>query len=99
MTSSAPRRSSASRARPSLVPGFSQRQLWTVLGALILAVLLATLDTSIVTTALPTIAGQFNAFESLPWVGTAYIVTATIATPLLGKCPTSTAVGASSRSR
>jgi EmrB/QacA subfamily drug resistance transporter len=85
MTSGASSASSASMPRPSLVPGFSQRQLWTVLGALILAVLLATLDTSIVTTALPTIAGQFNAFESLPWVGTAYIVSATIATPLLGK--------------
>jgi EmrB/QacA subfamily drug resistance transporter len=57
----------------------------TVLGALIMAVMLASLDTSIIATALPTIAGQFNAFESFAWVGTAYIVTSTIATPLLGK--------------
>ncbi len=69
----------------STVPGFTQRRLLTVLGALVIAVLLATLDTNIVTTALPTIAGQFNAFESFAWVGTAYIVTATIAAPLLGK--------------
>ncbi|MBI5088795.1 MAG: MFS transporter [Actinobacteria bacterium] len=56
-----------------------------VLGALIMAVMLASLDTTIVATALPTIAGEFNAFESFAWVGTAYIVTSTIATPLLGK--------------
>lgn len=56
-----------------------------MLGALIMAVMLASLDTSIIATALPTIAGEFNAFESFAWVGTAYIVTSTIATPLLGK--------------
>jgi EmrB/QacA subfamily drug resistance transporter len=72
-------------SRASTVPGFSQRQLVLVLGALFLAVMLASLDTTIVATALPTIAGQFNAFESFAWVGTAYIVTSTIATPLLGK--------------
>jgi EmrB/QacA subfamily drug resistance transporter len=75
----------APTSRSSTVPGFSQRQLVVVLGALILAVMLASLDTSIVATALPTIAGQFNAFESFAWVGTAYIVTSTIGTPLLGK--------------
>jgi EmrB/QacA subfamily drug resistance transporter len=73
------------QARASSVPGFTQRRLVTVLGALVLAVLLASLDTSIVVTALPTIAGQFNAFESYAWVGASYIVTSTIATPLLGK--------------
>ena len=56
-----------------------------MLSALILAVFLASLDTTIISTALPTIAGEFNAFESFAWVGTAYIVTSTIATPLLGK--------------
>ena len=81
----AARDTAASGARPSSVPGFTQRQLVTVLGSLIVAVFLSTLDTTIVSTALPTIAGQFNAFESFAWVGTAYIVTATIAAPLLGK--------------
>lgn len=67
------------------VPGFTRRQLWLVLGALVMAVLLASLETSIIATALPTIAGEFNAFESYAWVGTAYIVTSAIGTPLLGK--------------
>jgi EmrB/QacA subfamily drug resistance transporter len=69
----------------STVQGFSRRQLVTVLLSLIVAVFLSTLDTTIVSTALPTIAGQFNAFESFAWVGTSYIVTSTIAAPLMGK--------------
>ena len=43
------------------------------------------IETSIIATALPTIIGQFNSFESYAWVGTAYIVASAIATPLLGK--------------
>jgi len=50
-----------------------------------LAVLLASLETSIIATALPTITGEFDAFESYAWVGTAYIVTSAIGTPLIGK--------------
>ena len=72
-------------ATESLVPGFTSKRLWVVLGALALAVMLANLETSIIATALPTITGQFNAFESFAWVGTAYIVTSAISTPLLGK--------------
>ncbi|MET0460956.1 MAG: MDR family MFS transporter [Ilumatobacteraceae bacterium] len=67
------------------VPGFTRRHLTVVLGALMLAVLLASLETSIIATALPTITGEFDAFESYAWVGTAYIVTAAIGTPLIGK--------------
>ena len=72
-------------ANESLVPGFTNKRLFVVLGALALAVMLANLETSIIATALPTITGQFNAFESFAWVGTAYIVTSAISTPLLGK--------------
>ena len=72
-------------ATDSLVPGFTNNRLYVVLGALALAVMLANLETSIIATALPTITGQFNAFESFAWVGTAYIVTSAISTPLLGK--------------
>ena len=67
------------------VPGFTHRRLMIVLGALMLAVFMSSIETSIIATALPTITGEFNAFESFAWVGTAYIVTSTIATPLLGK--------------
>ena len=56
-----------------------------VLGALATATMLANLETSIIATALPKIVGDFNSFESFAWVGTSYIVTSAIATPLLGK--------------
>ena len=69
----------------STVPGFTNRQLWLVLGSLMLAVLLASMEISIIATALPTIVGEFQAFESFAWVGTAYIVPAALGTPLLGK--------------
>jgi EmrB/QacA subfamily drug resistance transporter len=64
---------------------FTQRQLWIILGSLMIGTVLAALDTSIVSTALPTIAGKLGGFSSYAWVGTAYILTSTIATPILGK--------------
>lgn len=69
----------------STVPGFTNARLFLVLGALATATMLASLETSIIATALPTITGEFNAFESFAWVGTAYIVTSAVATPILGK--------------
>jgi EmrB/QacA subfamily drug resistance transporter len=69
----------------STVPGFSTRQLWLALGSLMLAVFLASMEISITSTALPTIVGDFQAFENFAWIGTAYIVTAAIGTPLFGK--------------
>src|SRR6478609_3028362 len=72
-------------ATESLVPGMTKARLWMVLSALIVAVLLASMEISIIATALPTIAGEFNAFGSYAWVGTAYIAAAAIGTPVLGK--------------
>jgi EmrB/QacA subfamily drug resistance transporter len=66
-------------------PSLSQRQLWIILGSLMLGTALAALDTSIISTALPTIAGKLGGFSSYAWVGTSYILTSTIATPILGK--------------
>ena len=69
----------------STVPGMTNARLWMVLGSLMLSVLLASMEISIVSTALPTIAGEFNAFERFAWVGTAYIAASAISTPLLGR--------------
>ena len=63
----------------------TKQQLWVILGSLMLGTVLAALDGTIVNTALPTIAGKLNGFSSYAWVGTAYILTGTIATPILGK--------------
>ena len=71
--------------KESSIPGFTRIRLIAVLGALATATMLANLETSIIATALPKIVGEFKSFESFAWVGTAYIVTSAISTPLLGK--------------
>jgi EmrB/QacA subfamily drug resistance transporter len=53
--------------------------------ALMLVLLLASLDQTIVSTALPTIVGDLGGLSHLSWVVTAYLLTATIAGPLYGK--------------
>jgi EmrB/QacA subfamily drug resistance transporter len=59
--------------------------LWVILGALMLTMLLAALDQTIVSTALPRIASEFNALNQLSWVVTAYMLTSAVTTPLYGK--------------
>nr|WP_312892666.1 MDR family MFS transporter [Allostreptomyces psammosilenae] len=56
-----------------------------ILGSLMLAMLLAALDQTIVSTALPTIASELGGLEHLSWVVTAYLLASTVATPLWGK--------------
>jgi EmrB/QacA subfamily drug resistance transporter len=61
------------------------RGRWVILGALMLAMLLAALDQTIVSTALPTIVSDLGGFSHLSWVVTAYLLAATASTPLWGK--------------
>jgi EmrB/QacA subfamily drug resistance transporter len=61
------------------------RALWTVFAALMLGMFLAALDQTIVSTALPTIVGDLGGLDHLSWVVTAYLLAATISTPLYGK--------------
>jgi multidrug resistance protein len=56
-----------------------------IFGALILVLLIASLDQTIVSTALPTIAGDLGGASKLAWVVTAYMLASTITTPLSGK--------------
>jgi EmrB/QacA subfamily drug resistance transporter len=56
-----------------------------VFGALMLVLLLASLDQTIVATALPTIVGDLGGIQHLSWVVTAYLLTATVSMPLYGK--------------
>ncbi|MFF3915680.1 DHA2 family efflux MFS transporter permease subunit [Streptomyces sp. NPDC001852] len=55
------------------------------IGALLLGLLLAALDQTIVATALPTIVSDLGGLEHLSWVVTAYLLASTAATPLWGK--------------
>jgi EmrB/QacA subfamily drug resistance transporter len=56
-----------------------------VFGALFLVLLLAALDGTIVSTALPTIVGELGGLTHLSWVVTAYLLSSTVAGPLYGK--------------
>jgi EmrB/QacA subfamily drug resistance transporter len=56
-----------------------------IFGALLLVLFLASLDQTIVATALPTIVGELGGIEHLSWVVTAYLLTSTISGPLYGK--------------
>ncbi|WP_329345944.1 MDR family MFS transporter [Streptomyces microflavus] len=65
--------------------GQSHRTVLVVIGALLLGMLLAALDQTIVSTALPTIVSELGGLDHLSWVVTAYLLAATAATPLWGK--------------
>jgi EmrB/QacA subfamily drug resistance transporter len=56
-----------------------------IFGALILVILLASLDQTIVSTALPTIVGDLGGLQHLSWVVTAYLLASTVTGPLYGK--------------
>ncbi len=56
-----------------------------VVSGLMLVMLLASLDQTIVSTALPTIVGELGGLEHLSWVVTAYLLAVTAVTPLYGK--------------
>src|SRR4051794_17793146 len=56
-----------------------------VFSGLVLVLLLAALDQTIVATALPTIVGDLGGLEHISWVVTAYLLAVTVVTPLYGK--------------
>src|SRR5829696_2580440 len=75
---------SVNSASPSVVP-LNHRQVLVVFSGLVLAMLLAALDGTIVSTALPTIVGELGGLAHLSWVVTAYLLAQTVVTPLYGK--------------
>jgi EmrB/QacA subfamily drug resistance transporter len=68
-----------------MAPAQHRTSVVAVLGALFLALLLAALDQTIVSTALPTIVGELGGLTHLSWVVTAYLLTSTVAGPFYGK--------------
>ncbi|MDJ1130657.1 MDR family MFS transporter [Streptomyces iconiensis] len=63
----------------------TRRGIFLSIGALLLGMLLAALDQTIVATALPTIVSDLGGMDHLSWVVTAYLLAVTAATPLWGK--------------
>ncbi|MEH6381751.1 MAG: MDR family MFS transporter, partial [Dietzia cercidiphylli] len=64
---------------------FSHRQILVILAGLMSAMFLASLDQTIVSTAIRTIADDLQGLDAQAWVTTAYLMTSTISTPLYGK--------------
>ena len=78
---------SSSTSLPAEAPTYEAgtRHLYWALGALMLTMLLAALDQTIVSTALPTITSDLGGLNELSWVVTAYLLAATVSTPIWGK--------------
>ena len=55
-------------------PAEQRPRVRLIFGALVLVMLLASLDQTIVSTALPTIVGDFGGLAHLSWVVTAYLL-------------------------
>jgi MFS family permease len=64
---------------------YSRPQILAIMSGLMLGMLLAALDQTIVGPAMPTIGRELGDVEHLPWIVTAYLLAATAATPLYGK--------------
>ena len=71
-----------SMPRPGDTPATERR---LVFGALMLVLLMAALDQTIVSTALPTIVGDLGGMQHLSWVVTSYLLASTVVGPLYGK--------------
>ncbi|MDQ3578689.1 MAG: MFS transporter, partial [Actinomycetota bacterium] len=72
-------------AREATAGQFGHRQIMTVLSGLMLGMSLAALDQTIMASAMKTIADQLHGQTIQAWATTAYLITATISTPLYGK--------------
>lgn len=68
---------------PEAVP--QARNLYVVIGAVLIAMLLASLDNLILGTAMPSIVGELGGLDHLSWVVTAYTLATAVSTPVWGK--------------
>src|SRR6059058_5749890 len=67
------------------IPAYSHKQIVRVITGIMLCMLLASLDQTVIIPAVPAMAADLNAFGHLSWIVTAYLLTSTAATPILGK--------------
>ena len=63
----------------------SHKQILTILSGLMVGMFLASLDQTVVATAIRTIGDELNGLSVQAWVTTAFLITSTISTPLYGK--------------
>lgn len=76
---------SKATAAPGAGEALTQRQIVTVMVGLMLGMFLASLDQTIVSTSIYTIANDLDGLSLQAWATTAYLITSTVSTPLYGK--------------
>ncbi len=67
------------------LPTFTHKQILRVVTGVMLCILLAAIDQTVVVPAVPAIAADLNGFSHLSWIVSAYLLTSTISTPIYGK--------------
>ncbi len=72
-------------APPSALAALDPKDVQRIIIGLMAVLLLAALDQTIVSTALPTIGRELGDVQHLPWMVTAYLLSSTVVTPLYGK--------------
>ncbi len=85
MTTVSPPRPAALASPVSLRASVSKQRLGFILAGVILGMLLAALDSTVVGTAMPRIVAELNGLQYYAWVFTAYMLASTITVPLYGK--------------
>jgi EmrB/QacA subfamily drug resistance transporter len=75
----------AASPEPAVIGEVGHKRVSIIIGALLLGMLLAALDQTIVSTALPTIVGDLGGASHIAWIITAYLLASTVSTPLWGK--------------
>ncbi len=66
-------------------PVYTHQQILRVVTGIMLCIFLASLDQTVIIPAVPAMAADLNAFGHLAWIVTAYLLTSTAATPIIGK--------------
>lgn len=84
-TDPSPSSQPAAQAKAHDSPQLTPAELRSIVLGVMLALFLSALDQTIVATALPAIGADLGNFELIGWVVTAYLLTSTCATPILGK--------------
>ncbi|MBV9615776.1 MAG: MFS transporter, partial [Ktedonobacteraceae bacterium] len=67
------------------MPRYTRREILSTMTAVLLVMLLASLDQTIVGTAMPHIVSDLQGFDRYTWVTTAYLLTSTVMVPIYGK--------------
>jgi EmrB/QacA subfamily drug resistance transporter len=83
--SPAPQPPAAPLTAADALPNYSHAQILRVITGILLCILLAAIDQTVVVPAVPAIAGDLHGFGHLAWIVSAYLLTSTSATPIYGR--------------